>query len=915
MRRKQFRSIVVISLILSLLLAELLPLHAYTVSQAASYGLSNPTIDSDGVTTWDCVYFGNYWQNDTNGDGTADKNDKKEPIKWRVLSVDSDDAFLLADQNLDCQSYNDTHRSVTWETCTMRSWLNGYGSSSNVCEKDYTSNNFIDNAFSTFEQIAIKNTTVVNVDNAEYGILGGNDTADRVYLLSFDETKNLEFGYNSLAYVKSREVKSTNYAKAQGAWGQYHYDDNAVWWLRTSNQEHTTAFTVLWDGSLNLYNVDTYGFGVRPALHLNLSNTNVWSYAGTVTSEGGEAEDVTPTPNPTVPSTPVPTKVPVSQTPSPDNTLGFQLGWDNNRYLHQYNYVTSSGFYGVKNYKISEVLFEKLAKYATKGEISDMKKFMRQKWAGSCYGIAATMGLVFEGYLDINDINSNGADCYYNLPLPKDDEKLINAINYYHISTLLRMNKVKAFRIASSQNGLCGSKLYSDSLEVCLQRIVEEALSGHVYMFAFVPQGKGGHCILVTGCKYDSKKDCYVVTLYDENSLSFSKMQVSGDYRTFSFPYEKEEVNEKNYLTLDFFDLSKMSLILDHISHSMMAYRLNDENTNTCTIKFDVGKPVCITNEEGEKLEYDGDAISGNMNVYDAYISIYDEENQIHVETDNSVAFQISDIDNECNVDITNEDSFKSVSAVGLESASIEMNGSMELYGNAVDFKVFTSTNAEVGMNESALVSAEGQGEKQVTINSSGDDVSISSENGITNLITCTYEGVEQEETSHDGKQSVVTVITQNKVAEETPTLEPPTTNTPAPNTSTSPFATNISAPTRRPPVIVRSTPKPYTPPKIKVKAPGKVKLKKAKALGKRKVKVSWKRSSVYDGYQLQYAMNRSFTKKRRTQYEYSVTSDITLKNLKKGKTYYFRIRAYNRGLSGEIKYGKWSNVKKCRVK
>ena len=41
-------------------------------AQAADYGLNNPTTDSNGVTTWDCVYFGNYWQNDTNGDGVAD---------------------------------------------------------------------------------------------------------------------------------------------------------------------------------------------------------------------------------------------------------------------------------------------------------------------------------------------------------------------------------------------------------------------------------------------------------------------------------------------------------------------------------------------------------------------------------------------------------------------------------------------------------------------------------------------------------------------------------------------------------------------------------------------------------------------------------------------------------------------------
>lgn len=94
--------------------------------------LSNPTVDSNGVSTWDCVYFGHYWQEDTNGDGKADKKDEKQPIKWRVLAVNGDDLFLLSDCNLDSHRYNENFLEVTWETCTLRSWLNGYGSSDNV---------------------------------------------------------------------------------------------------------------------------------------------------------------------------------------------------------------------------------------------------------------------------------------------------------------------------------------------------------------------------------------------------------------------------------------------------------------------------------------------------------------------------------------------------------------------------------------------------------------------------------------------------------------------------------------------------------------------------------------------------------------------------------------------------------------
>lgn len=76
------------------------------VTGQEGYGLHNPKTDESGVVTWDCVYFGNYWQMDTNRDGRVDQDDEKQPIKWRVLSVDGDDVFLLAEKDLDCRPYN-----------------------------------------------------------------------------------------------------------------------------------------------------------------------------------------------------------------------------------------------------------------------------------------------------------------------------------------------------------------------------------------------------------------------------------------------------------------------------------------------------------------------------------------------------------------------------------------------------------------------------------------------------------------------------------------------------------------------------------------------------------------------------------------------------------------------------------------
>ena len=296
------------------------------LSSASSWSYAG-TVLSDDVAEWDCIWFGNYWQEDTNGDGKVDKNDAKQPIKWRVLSVDGDDAFLLADKNLDCQKYNDTDTSVTWENCTMRSWLNGYGGEINKDGKDYSDSNFLNNAFSAAEQSAIKTTNVVNDDNSDYGTDGGNNTSDKVYLLSIDEVTNPQYGFNSSRgdYAESRRVLNTAFAKGQGAWTSTSEEcaGNGSWWLRSSGSLSMYASYVYHIGGVDTNGliVDHYNYAARPALHLNLSSTSSWSCAGTVTSDGKVEKPGAATPSPTPETTQKPQEtVTPGKTAQPDNT-------------------------------------------------------------------------------------------------------------------------------------------------------------------------------------------------------------------------------------------------------------------------------------------------------------------------------------------------------------------------------------------------------------------------------------------------------------------------------------------------------------------------------------------------------------------------------------------------------------------
>lgn len=129
--------------------------------------------------------------------------------------------------------------------------------------------------------------------------------------------------------------------------------------------------------------------------------------------------------------------------------------------------------------------------------------------------------------------------------------------------------------------------------------------------------------------------------------------------------------------------------------------------------------------------------------------------------------------------------------------------------------------------------------------------------------------------------------------------------------TSTGETITAKPANTPMPVITPIPTPKPVT---IKVTKPAKVKLKSVKAIGKKKLKVTWKWDVGVSGYQVQYALNKSFTKGKKTKSAGKYAEVKTLTGLKTKKYYYVRVRAYKKSGSKTV-YGSWSTVKKCKVK
>lgn len=90
--------------------------------------------------------------------------------------------------------------------------------------------------------------------------------------------------------------------------------------------------------------------------------------------------------------------------------------------------------------------------------------------------------------------------------------------------------------------------------------------------------------------------------------------------------------------------------------------------------------------------------------------------------------------------------------------------------------------------------------------------------------------------------------------------------------------------------------------------------LLKMKNSASKSATVTWKRNTLVSGYDIQYSTNPKFTSgSKLIRLTKNSTVSRKLKNLKKGKTYYVRIRTY-KTVSGKKYYSVWSKAKRIKI-
>lgn len=202
-----------------------------------------------------------------------------EPIEWVILDREEDRILVISRYVLDCLHYDEEYKPVTWETCTLRAWLNG---------------EFLNTAFDLDEMSLIQITHVAADPNPEFSVDPGNDTEDRIFLLSIPEAEryfhpvSIPAPHGSSVQEAERyfHTYSTLWCKptafaAPKSNVDFDFSQNEAvgWWFRTPGLSSASAAM-----ADRLGMIDTWGKlvnceggirtpGVRPAMWIDLGSS------------------------------------------------------------------------------------------------------------------------------------------------------------------------------------------------------------------------------------------------------------------------------------------------------------------------------------------------------------------------------------------------------------------------------------------------------------------------------------------------------------------------------------------------------------------------------------------------------------------------------------------------------------------
>jgi hypothetical protein len=259
--------------------------------------------------------------------------------------------------------------------------------------------------------------------------------------------------------------------------------------------------------------------------------------------------------------------------------------------------------------------------------------------------------------------------------------------------------------------------------------------------------------VLVTG--YSVSEDGYRLKMYDMNSVReykgsgrFTYMSISKDLTTFSFMTGNGEiVDEDNYLNLSYLEPSKLS----DIKYCSLGKRRSSDQV---TIAFSPDSEFTLTGPRGTTLTYRKSAFSGSFPIN----SVDYLEKKIKIKTKRFENFTIAPLGKEINIQVYDDDHYKSVEGKNIKKIDLSLTGDTKLTGGTYTFKAYSSVEEKLGKGESGLASISGKANGKVIIRSGKDKVEASSPKKISHVKTAVYQDVRTAGGTIKGRRTSVSV-------------------------------------------------------------------------------------------------------------------------------------------------------------
>lgn len=200
---------------------------------------------------------------------------KVEPIKWNIVQKNdsTNEYYLLTSLLLDTQPFNQSNNSKVvdgetiyannYEHSQIRSWLN---------------DTFFNKAFalnSSYINETLVGNSALSADKDDNPYLCSN-TIDKVFLPSYKDLTNEEFGFSSNRYSKDeyRVVKTTDYSRVKGAFAPTKSNSNGCYWTRSPYDTNDGCY--IWystsDGQIFQQSATWTYLCIRAAINITIDN-------------------------------------------------------------------------------------------------------------------------------------------------------------------------------------------------------------------------------------------------------------------------------------------------------------------------------------------------------------------------------------------------------------------------------------------------------------------------------------------------------------------------------------------------------------------------------------------------------------------------------------------------------------------